>query len=112
MTASDASLVTTTPRAGRWRRALASAVGFSLAAAAVIALAPPSQAASTLTPTSVHLGATSVAVSGLGDQAYWDGYASLSILKGNEYLRIAVVPPTGPNESDEKTLAAAALARM
>ena len=26
-------------------------------------------------------------IAGLGDQAYYDGYASLSVLKGDEYLR-------------------------
>jgi hypothetical protein len=33
-----------------------------------------------------------VAVSGYGDQAFWDGFASLSVLKGDAYLRIAVAP--------------------
>ena len=28
---------------------------------------------------------------GLGDKAYYDGYASLSVLKGDEYLRVAVI---------------------
>jgi hypothetical protein len=53
-----------------------------------------------------------VAVSGLGDQAFWDGVGSVSVLKGDEYLRVAVVPTTGPNEAAEKSLATAALARM
>lgn len=35
-------------------------------------------------------------VTGYGDQAYYDGYASLSILKGNYYLRIAVSPVGAP----------------
>ena len=53
-----------------------------------------------------------VALTGLGDQVFWDGSASVSVLKGNGYLRVAVVPATGPSESGEKTLATAALARM
>ena len=35
---------------------------------------------------------TAQTVTGLGDQAYFDGYASLSVLKGDSYLRIAVAP--------------------
>jgi hypothetical protein len=53
-----------------------------------------------------------VALPGLGDQAYWDGSASVSVLKGTSYLRVAVVPVTGPSESAEKQLVTAALARM
>jgi len=53
-----------------------------------------------------------VALTSLGDQAYWDGSASVSVLKGDEYLRVAVVPLTGPSESGAQTLAASALARM
>jgi hypothetical protein len=52
-----------------------------------------------------------VAISGLGDQAFFEG-ASVSVLKGTSYLRVAVVPPTGPNEAGEKQLATAGLARM
>ena len=52
------------------------------------------------------------ALAGLGDQAFWDGSASVSVLKGSAYLRIAVVPRTGPSESAEKSLAEAALPRM
>jgi hypothetical protein len=50
-------------------------------------------------------------VAGLGDQAYYDGYASLSVLKGNAYARIAVI---GGQDTlgAEKKLAAAALSRM
>jgi hypothetical protein len=45
-------------------------------------------------------------ISGLGDQAYYDGYASLSVLKGDRYLRIAVVPAHAPASlSDEEKLA-------
>lgn len=50
-------------------------------------------------------------ISGLGDQAYWDGLASVSVLKGTSYVRIAIVGVRDP-ETAEKTLAAAALARM
>jgi hypothetical protein len=46
----------------------------------------------------------------LGDDAYWDGYASVSVLKGNAYLRIAVV--IANPEKAEETLAADALPRM
>lgn len=49
-------------------------------------------------------------VSGLGDAAYYDGFASISVLKGDAYARIAV--GIANNLSAEKTLAAAALARM
>jgi hypothetical protein len=37
-----------------------------------------------------------MAVSGLGDEAYYDGNASLSVLKGSTYLRVAVVPAGAP----------------
>src|SRR5438477_12491990 len=47
-------------------------------------------------------------VSGLGDQAYYDGFASLSVLKGDAYLRVAVIGV--PNFlAAEKKLAAGAL---
>jgi lipopolysaccharide export system protein LptA len=49
-------------------------------------------------------------VSGLGDAAYYDGYASISVLKGDAYVRIAV--GIANNLSAEKTLAADALPRM
>jgi Tfp pilus assembly protein PilW len=51
-----------------------------------------------------------VPISGLGDQAYYDGYASISVLKGDAYVRIAVGIPD--NLGVEKTLAADALPRM
>jgi hypothetical protein len=51
-------------------------------------------------------------LSGLGDQAYYDGYASVSVLKGDAYLRIAVVGPHGTSLPAEKELAADALPRM
>ena len=65
MTASRTSSAATTATR-LLRRVLASVAAGSLASAALIAVAPPSHAASTLVPTSVHLGATSVDVSGLG----------------------------------------------
>lgn len=53
------------------------------------------------------------AVSGYGDQAYYDGFASLSVLKGDYYLRIAISPPGAPPSlSDEKQLAAAILPKL
>lgn len=49
-------------------------------------------------------------VSGYGDQAYFDGSASLSVLKGDAYLRIAVSPAgAAPSLPDEEKLAAAIL---
>jgi hypothetical protein len=49
-------------------------------------------------------------ISGLGDAAYYDGFASVSVLKGDSYVRIAVGIPD--NLRADKTLAASALARM
>jgi hypothetical protein len=49
-------------------------------------------------------------ISSLGDEAYYDGFASISVLKGDSYVRIAV--GIANNLSAEKTLAADALARM
>jgi hypothetical protein len=51
------------------------------------------------------------AISGLGDQAYFDGSASVSVLKSDEYLRVAVIGVAN-FEAAEKTLAAAVLPRM
>jgi hypothetical protein len=49
-------------------------------------------------------------VTGYGDRAYYDGYASLSVLKGNYYLRVAVAPAGAPPSLvAEKQLAAAIL---
>lgn len=49
-------------------------------------------------------------VTGYGDQAYYDSYASLSVLKGNYYLRVAVAPAgAAPSLAAEKQLAAAIL---
>jgi lipopolysaccharide export system protein LptA len=52
-------------------------------------------------------------LTGYGDQAYYDGYASLSVLKGDYYLRIAVSPArAAPSLSDEKELATAVLPKL
>ncbi|HUO74378.1 MAG TPA: hypothetical protein VMU39_26635 [Solirubrobacteraceae bacterium] len=52
-------------------------------------------------------------ISGYGDHAYYDGYASLSVLKGDAYLRIAVAPAGAPPSlADEKRLAATVLPRL
>jgi hypothetical protein len=50
------------------------------------------------------------AISGLGDAAFYDGFASISVLKGDAYLRIAVgvLNPLPPEEA----LARDALPRM
>jgi len=53
------------------------------------------------------------AVSGYGDEAFYDGYASLSVLKGDTYLRVAVAPAgAAPSLAAEKQLAAAILPRV
>jgi len=52
-------------------------------------------------------------ITGYGDQAYFDGYASLSVLKGDNYLRIAVSPAGAPPSlSDEKQVATAILTKL
>jgi hypothetical protein len=52
-------------------------------------------------------------VAGYGDQAYYDGYASLSVLKGDYYLRVAVAPAgPPPSLAAEKQLATAILPRL
>lgn len=53
-----------------------------------------------------------VPISGLGDQAYYDGYASVSVLKGTDYLRISVIKTSGTDEAAEKILAQTALPLM
>jgi hypothetical protein len=50
-------------------------------------------------------------ISGLGNQAYYDGYASLSVLKGRYYVRIAVIGVRNVLAA-EKTLAVDALHRL
>jgi len=49
-------------------------------------------------------------IAGLGDAAFYDGYASISVLQGDAYVRIAVGIPD--NLSVEETLARDALPRM
>jgi hypothetical protein len=49
-------------------------------------------------------------IPGLGDEAYYDGYASISVLKGDAYVRIAV--GIANNLGPEETLARDALPRM
>ena len=59
-------------------------------------------------------------VKGIGDQAFFDGYASLSVLEGDYYLRDAVIPPPVPGLkkylqlvlTDEERLARAILPRL
>jgi hypothetical protein len=52
-------------------------------------------------------------ITGYGDKAYYDGYASLSVLKGDYYLRIAVSPAKAPPSlSDEEHLATAILPKL
>lgn len=49
-------------------------------------------------------------ITGYGDQAFYDGFASLSILKGGTYVRIAVNPTAAPPSlADEEQLAMAIL---
>jgi hypothetical protein len=53
------------------------------------------------------------AISGYGDQAYYDGYASLSVLKGDYYLRVAVSPAGAPPSlTDEEQLASVILPKL
>jgi hypothetical protein len=52
-------------------------------------------------------------ITGYGDQAFYDGYASLSVLKGDYYLRVAVSPAGAPPSlSDEKQLATDILPKL
>jgi hypothetical protein len=50
-------------------------------------------------------------ISGLGEKAYYDGYASLSVLKGHYYVRIAVIGVKNVLAA-EKKLASDALHRL
>jgi hypothetical protein len=53
------------------------------------------------------------AISGYGDEAFYDGYASLSVLKGDTYLRVAVAPAgAAPSLAAEKQLATSILPRL
>lgn len=57
--------------------------------------------------------ATEQPVSGHGDRALWDGYPSLSVLKGSDYLRIAISPyAVPPSLADEEQLASAILPKL
>ena len=52
-------------------------------------------------------------VSGYGDQAYYDGFASLSVMKGAYYLRVAVAPSAAPPSlTAEESLATAILPNL
>jgi hypothetical protein len=52
-------------------------------------------------------------IAGFGERAYYDGYASLSVLKDGYYLRIAISPPGAPPSlSDEKQLATVILPKL
>jgi hypothetical protein len=52
-------------------------------------------------------------ITGYGDQAYFDGGASLSVLKSGSYLRIAVSPARArPSLSDEEHLATVILSKL
>jgi hypothetical protein len=52
-------------------------------------------------------------VSGYGDQAYYDGFASLSVMKGAYYLRVAVAPSGAPPSlTAEESLATAILPNL
>jgi hypothetical protein len=52
-------------------------------------------------------------IAGYGDRAYYDGYASLSVLKGDYYLRVAVSPADAPPSlTAEEQLAAAILPKL
>jgi hypothetical protein len=53
-----------------------------------------------------------VRVTGYGKQAFYDGYASLSVLKGNYYLRLAVVGTAPSPLAAEKRLAAMILPKL
>jgi hypothetical protein len=54
-----------------------------------------------------------VPISGYGSQAFYDGYASLSILKGDYYFRVAVSPANAPPSlTDEERLARAVLPKL
>jgi hypothetical protein len=50
-------------------------------------------------------------ISRLGDRAYYDGFASLSVLKGHNYVRIAVIGVKNTLAA-ERTLASDALHRL
>jgi hypothetical protein len=52
-------------------------------------------------------------VTGYGDEAFYDGYASLSVLRGDYYLRVAVAPAgAAPSLPAEEQLATAILPKL
>jgi hypothetical protein len=52
-------------------------------------------------------------IAGYGNQAYYDGDASFSVLKGTYYLRVAVIPAgSPPSLPDEEKLATAILPKL
>ena len=52
-------------------------------------------------------------IPGYGDQAYYDGFASLSVMKGAYYLRVAVAPSGAPPSlTAEESLATAILPNL
>jgi hypothetical protein len=51
-------------------------------------------------------------VKGLGDDAFYDGTASINVLKGDAYLRISVITTTGSDEAAEIKLATIAVTRL
>lgn len=53
-----------------------------------------------------------VTIKGLGDDAFYDGTASVNLLKGDAYLRISVITTTGSNEKAEIALAKIAEGRL
>ena len=50
-------------------------------------------------------------IAGYGDQAFYDGYASLSVLKGDNYLRVAVAPAGAPPSLAAEQRATGAIVR-
>jgi len=53
------------------------------------------------------------AITGYADQVFYDGYASLNVLKGDTYLRVAVAPAhAAPSLAAEQQLATAILSRL
>jgi hypothetical protein len=55
---------------------------------------------------------TAQSISGLGDQAFFDGVGSVSVLKGTSYLRVSVITANGVDPDAEATLAATGVPRM
>ncbi len=74
----------------------------------------------TLTPASAKgtfegmrgVGGEKVAVQGIGDDAYWDGRSSLSVLKGRYHLDISVTEPDVDGLKVARTLAPKVLSRL